>query len=109
MGTLRTIRVSSVIRSASKVAVILTSRSAVVRLTICSSSSSVRVVHEDVEHENGPAGLPAVDKVPFLLDGVLRGEHEERHRQLMPLAADRDLLLLHGFEQGGLGFSAASG
>ena len=40
----------------------------------------------------------------FLLDRVLRGEHEKRVRHLVPDAADRDLPLLHRFEQGGLRF-----
>ena len=40
----------------------------------------------------------------FLLDGILRGEHEERLAERMPLAADRDLVLLHRLQQRGLGF-----
>ena len=40
----------------------------------------------------------------FLLDGVLRGQHEERHGQHEGLFADRDVPLLHGFEQRGLRF-----
>ena len=35
----------------------------------------------------------------FLLDGILRGEHEERFVELVGLVADGDLLFLHGFEQ----------
>ena len=38
----------------------------------------------------------------FLLDRVLRGQHEERIGQLVPHAADGDLPLLHRFEQRGL-------
>ena len=39
----------------------------------------------------------------FLLDGILRGEHEKRIGQKMVRAADGDLALLHGFEHSGLG------
>ena len=35
----------------------------------------------------------------FLLDGILRGEHEERFFELEGLFADGDLFFLHGFEQ----------
>ena len=38
----------------------------------------------------------------LLLDGVLRGHHQERVRQFERVAADGHLLLLHGFEQGAL-------
>ncbi len=37
------------------------------------------------------------------LDRVLRGHHHERARQLVGLAVDRDLALLHGLQQRGLG------
>ena len=35
----------------------------------------------------------------FLLDGILRGQHEERFFELEGLFADGDLFFLHGFEQ----------
>ena len=35
----------------------------------------------------------------FLLDGILRGEHEKRFVELVGLVADGDLFFLHGFEQ----------
>ena len=35
----------------------------------------------------------------FLLDGILRGKHEERFVELVGLVADGDLLFLHRFEQ----------
>ena len=38
----------------------------------------------------------------FLVDGILRGEHEERLGQFANLATRRDALFLHGFEHGGL-------
>ena len=57
-----------------------------------------RVVDLDVEHE--PVLLRLGQRVrSFLLDGVLRGQHEERVGQPVPLAGDRDLPLLHRFEQ----------
>ncbi len=37
----------------------------------------------------------------FLLDGVLRGHHQEQRRQLVGAAANADLALGHGFEQRG--------
>ena len=40
--------------------------------------------------------------MPFLLDGVLRGQHEERLAEPMPLAAGGDLVLLHRLQQRGL-------
>ncbi len=39
---------------------------------------------------------------PFLLQRVLRGQHEERRGQRVHLAAGGDLPLLHRFEHGGL-------
>ena len=61
----------------------------------------VRVVDEDVEHEAVELGLGQRIGA-FLLDRVLRGQHEERLGQRVPLAADRDLVLLHRLQQGGL-------
>ena len=60
-----------------------------------------RVLHEHLEHE--AVLLRFGQRVgAFLLDRVLRGQHEERVGELVPHAADRDLPLLHGFEQRGL-------
>ena len=39
---------------------------------------------------------------PLELDGVLRGEHEERRRQRVRDAVDGDPALLHGLQEGGL-------
>ena len=39
---------------------------------------------------------------PFLLDGILGGEHEKRLFQGIGRVADRDLALLHRLEQGAL-------
>ena len=61
-----------------------------------------RVLHEDLEHEAVLLGLG--QRIgPFLLDRVLRGQHEERVGQLVPHAAHGHLPLLHGLQQGGLG------
>ena len=61
----------------------------------------VRIVHEHLEHE--AVLLRLGQRIgAFLLDRVLRGQHEERIGELVPHAADRDLPLLHRFEQRGL-------
>ena len=62
-----------------------------------------RIADEDLEHE---AILLRFGKRigPFLLDRILRGQHEERIGKFVPDAAHGDLPLLHGFEQRGLGF-----
>ncbi len=66
-----------------------------------SSSSSGRIADQDVEHE--AVKLRFGQRIgPFLLDRVLRGQDEERIRELVPLAADGHLPFLHGLEQGGL-------
>ena len=57
----------------------------------------------DVEHEAVELGFGKRISA-FLLDGVLRGEDEERLREPVLLAAGGDLMLLHGFQQRGLGF-----
>ena len=63
----------------------------------------VRIVDADVEHE--PIQLGFRQRIsPFLLDRVLRRQNEERLGQLMPRAADSDLIFLHRFEQRGLRF-----
>ena len=63
----------------------------------------IRIVHEHLEHE--AVLLRFGQRIgSFLLDRVLRGQHEERIGQRMPHAADRHLPLLHRFEQRGLRF-----
>ena len=58
----------------------------------------VRVVDQQLEQE--AVDLRLGQRIgPLRLDRVLRGEHEERRRQRMRLAADRHLLLLHHLEQ----------
>ena len=60
-----------------------------------------RVLHEHLEHE--AVLLRFGQRVgAFLFDRVLRRQHEERVGELVADAADRDLPLLHGFEQRGL-------
>ena len=59
-------------------------------------------MHEHLEHEAVLLGFGQRIGA-FLLDRVLRGQHEERIVELVADAADGDLPLLHGFEQGGLG------
>ena len=59
------------------------------------------IIDEDVEHE--AVLLRFGQRIgAFLLDGVLRGQHEERIGQRVARAADGDLAFLHRFEQGGL-------
>ena len=61
------------------------------------------IIDVRVEHEAVELGLG--QRVGALvLDRVLRGQHEERLRELMPLAAGGDLVLLHRLQQGRLGF-----
>ncbi len=58
---------------------------------------------EDVEHEAIELGFG--ERVcAFLFDGVLGGHDEERFGEAVLNAAGGDLVLLHGFEEGGLGF-----
>ena len=60
-----------------------------------------RVADVDVEHE--PVELRFGQRIgAFLLDRVLRRQHEERLRQPVLLAAGGHLVLLHRFEQRGL-------
>ena len=62
----------------------------------------VRVVDPDVEHE--AVELRLGQRVgALLLDGILGGEHEEGRGQVVGLAADGHLPLLHGLQQRGLG------
>ena len=65
---------------------------------ITNSSSSRRVVDQDLQHE--AIELRFGQRVrAFLLDRVLRRQHEERLGQRVGLVADRDLALLHRLEQ----------
>ncbi len=57
-----------------------------------------RILDEDLEHEAILLGLGQRIRA-FLLDRVLRRQHEERIGELVAHPADRDLPLLHGFEQ----------
>ena len=60
-----------------------------------------RIVHTQLEHE--PVELRLGERIGrFLLDRVLRGEHEERGRELVRLAGDGHRALLHRLQQGGL-------
>ena len=74
---------------------------AVVRRAISNSSLKRRILDEHLEHEAVLLGFGQRIGA-FLLDRVLRGQHEERVGQLVADAADGDLPFLHGFEQGGL-------
>ena len=61
----------------------------------------LRVIDEDVVHEAVELGLG--ERIgPLVLDGVLRGQDEERLAQPMPLPAGGDLVLLHRLQKGGL-------
>ncbi len=61
-----------------------------------------RVVHDNLEEEAIALGFGQRISA-FLFDWVLSGQDEERFGQSIRLATDRDFMLLHGFEQGGLG------
>ncbi len=66
-----------------------------------------QVVDHDVEHE--PVELGFGQRIgPFHLDRVLRGQDEERLAQRMRDARRRDLVFLHGLQQGGLGLGRSS-
>ena len=71
------------------------------RRAISNSSLNVGYLHEHLEHEAVLLGFGQRIGA-FLLDRVLRGQHEERIAQAVAHPADRDLPFLHGFEQGGL-------
>ena len=60
-----------------------------------------RILDHDVEHEAIELGLRQ-RICAFLLDRILGGENEQRTVQGVTDAADRDLVFLHGLEQGGL-------
>jgi hypothetical protein len=60
-----------------------------------------RVLDHDVEHE--AIELRLGQRIgPFLLDRILRREHEQRPAQLVADAVDRDLIFLHRLEEGRL-------
>ena len=60
-----------------------------------------RIIDDELEKKT--VGLRLGQRVSaLLLDGILGGHHEERLGQWVRLAADGDLALLHGLEEGGL-------
>ena len=65
------------------------------------------ILHFDQEHETVELGL-GKRVGPFLLDGVLGGEHEERRLQGVGLAEHGDLVFLHRFQHRGLGFRGSA-
>ncbi len=68
---------------------------------ICRSSSRDGIADLQLEHE--AVNLRFGQRISaFLLDGILRGQHQKRFLELEGLFADGDLLFLHGFEQGAL-------
>ena len=74
----------------------------VVWVTTRTSSSCERYGHDDVEHE--AIELRLGERVSaFELDRVLRREHEERLLERIGPAGRGDVILLHRFEQRGLG------
>ena len=60
-----------------------------------------RVVDDDVKHEPVELGFRQWIRA-LLLDGVLRGEHEQRPLQRVAHATNRDLVFLHRLEEGRL-------
>ena len=70
----------------------------VVCARIARSSAGARIVDHDVQHE--AIELRFRQRIgAFLLDRILRRQHEQRPIELMAHAADRDLILLHRLEQ----------
>ena len=68
------------------------------RSRICRSSSRDGIADFQLEHE--AVHLRLGQRVgAFLLDRVLRGQHQERFVQLEGLVADGDLVFLHRFQQ----------
>ena len=60
--------------------------------------SGAGIIHQQFEKET--VELRFGQRVgPFLIDGVLRGEHEERLGELAEFSGGSDLFLLHRFEQ----------
>ena len=65
---------------------------------ICQRGVADRQAHQEAVELGFGQGEGA-----FVLDRVLRGQHQERPRQAVGDAVHGDLLLLHGFQQGRLG------
>ena len=59
------------------------------------------------QHEPIELGLGQFERAR-LLDGILRGDDEERRRQREVLVADRHPSFLHGFEQSALHFGGGA-
>ena len=73
-----------------------------VRSRIVSRSLGRRELHQQLEEEAVELGFG--QRVgAFHFERVLRGQHEERRGQAVRFAGDGDRVLLHRFEQGGLG------
>ena len=63
--------------------------------------ATVRIFDQDLQHE--AVDLRFGQRIgAFLFERILRRQHEERIGQTMALVAERDLALLHRFEQGAL-------
>ena len=75
----------------------------VVKLRICSSSVGRRIIDLDVEHESIELRFRQRIRA-FLLDRILRSDHEKRLRQRMRGLADRNFALLHRLQQSRLSF-----
>ena len=74
----------------------------VVALTIRRSSSRAGIADVDREHE--PVELGFGQRIgSFLLDRVLGGHDEERRLEVERVGPGRDLVLLHGLQECGLG------
>ena len=66
---------------------------------------SLHIVAGDLQLEKEAVELRLRQRVGALkLDGVLRGEHEERQRQVVGFPQHGHAALLHGLEEGGLRF-----
>ena len=63
----------------------------------------LRVADGELDHEAVELGLGEREGA-FVFDGVLGGDHDEWRGQGQAFAFEGDLVFLHGFQQGGLGF-----
>ena len=61
----------------------------------------VRIANDELEHETVELRLGEVIR-PLVLDRILRCKNEKRFRQHVRVAAGRDLVFLHRFEERGL-------